>query len=80
MEVLDKDLVSKQMIHERGSGISVSADGDAFVNAVRVSCNDVVELVAHSARPTKVYVVWKLRIGEIGVMSTFRQTQKYTPE
>ena len=45
------NLVTEQVVHEGGSRVSVTADGDAFVDAVGVAGDDVVQLVAHSAGP-----------------------------
>ena len=48
---LSLNLVTEQVVHEGGSRVSVTADGDAFVDAVGVAGDDVVQLVAHSAGP-----------------------------
>lgn len=51
----DKDLcfwvvlVAQHVVDEGGSGISVTANGDALVDTVGVCGDDVVELVGHAA-------------------------------
>jgi hypothetical protein len=52
----DKDLalgvplVPQQVVNESGTGIAVTSDSDTLVHAVRGLCNDIVQLVAHTAR------------------------------
>lgn len=43
-------LVTEQVIDERGTGVSVSTNGDTFVNTVGGVRQDVVELVRHTTR------------------------------
>jgi len=42
-------LVSKKVVDERGSGVSISSDGDSLVGSVGDEREDVVELVGHSS-------------------------------
>lgn len=43
-------LVAEDVIDERRARISIAADGNALVNAVRIARYDVVQLVGHAAR------------------------------
>mmetsp|Transcript_70290 Transcript_70290/g.147152 ORF Transcript_70290/g.147152 Transcript_70290/m.147152 type:complete len:227 (+) Transcript_70290:1116-1796(+) len=43
-------LVAKEVVQEAAARVAIATDGNALVDTIRVSANDVVQLVGHAAR------------------------------